>query len=40
VDGCIKEMVGGLLEGRKHEHTLLHLCNAEASNAKHLTLRQ
>ena len=30
------QVVGGLLEGREHQHALLHLGNAEARDTEHL----
>ena len=35
----IEQMVRGLLEGRKHQHAVLHLCYTEPSNAQYFSLQ-
>lgn len=38
MDGCVEKVVGGLLKARGVQHTVLHLGNAKARDAQHLTL--
>lgn len=37
VHGGVKKVVGGLLKGGQHQHTVLHLCDAKAGDAQHGT---
>ena len=39
VQSSIKEVIGGLLKGCKHEYRVLHLGNAKSGDSQHLSLQ-